>query len=296
MDSEIEKLQKLINAGEITSNQYLIVLLSVQWTQKIDDYYQSNNFVVDVDVIFVKHKPIILEGIDCSKTPYVDHYGNQVFANLKNIRLTLYGLDSTIRIAPGNYNIKIEIYNEVKLTINKSVIQSSTIIGESQSTITIGRSYIESDSLIIAHIQCTVTIGDKCHILKNAIIVSHSQLVISDGCLISKYCVLQAGDGHTIFDLETKKPLENSKYKIKGIIIHEHVWIGIRVTVLDHTEIGIGSVIGAQSVVKGTFPNNCVIAGTPGKIIRKNISWSYNRSNNIQDCEGFTNFTVDTPD
>ena len=124
--------------------------------------------------------------------------------------------------------------------------------------------------------------------------VSHSELSIAEDCLISKYSVIQAGDGHTIFDLKTNKPLDYSKYPTNGIVIHKHVWIGIRVTILDHTEIGEGSIIGAQSVVKGSFPNNCIIAGTPGKIIRTDISWSHNKSNNIKDCNGYTNPTNQT--
>lgn len=31
--------------------------------------------------------------------------------------------------------------------------------------------------------------------------------------------------------------------------------------------------VGLGSIVKGTFPNNCIVAGVPAKIIKKDIAW-----------------------
>lgn len=47
----------------------------------------------------------------------------------------------------------------------------------------------------------------------------------------------------------------------------------------DNYEIGIKttlvttSIVGAETVVKGKFPNNCVIAGNPAKIVKKDVTW-----------------------
>lgn len=60
------------------------------------------------------------------------------------------------------------------------------------------------------------------------------------------------------------------------IVIGNHVWIGLRSTILYNTEIGDGSIIGACSLVKGAIPNNCIAAGNPAKVIRRDISWSRN--------------------
>jgi acetyltransferase-like isoleucine patch superfamily enzyme len=46
------------------------------------------------------------------------------------------------------------------------------------------------------------------------------------------------------------------------------VWIGSRVTILPGTEIGRNSIVGAGAVVKGVFPENVIIAGNPGKVIK----------------------------
>lgn len=76
-------------------------------------------------------------------------------------------------------------------------------------------------------------------------------------------------DAHSIFDIYT-----NSQINKENIItIKSHVWLGIKSTVLSSAEIGEGSIVGANSVVNKKFPNNCTIAGSPAKLLRKNIAW-----------------------
>lgn len=60
------------------------------------------------------------------------------------------------------------------------------------------------------------------------------------------------------------------------IEIGDGTWFGINATVLPNTVIGKNCVIAAHAVVKGTFPDNCVIAGIPARIVKK-----YNREKNV---------------
>src|SRR5690606_37571054 len=52
-----------------------------------------------------------------------------------------------------------------------------------------------------------------------------------------------------------------------------HVWLARRSVCLGGTRIGAGSVVGFGSIVKGRFPNNVVIAGSPARVVRKDIAW-----------------------
>lgn len=51
-----------------------------------------------------------------------------------------------------------------------------------------------------------------------------------------------------------------------GVKIGKNCWIGAKVTILDGTIIGDNSVVAAGAVVRGQFPDNCVIGGFRQKL------------------------------
>ena len=51
------------------------------------------------------------------------------------------------------------------------------------------------------------------------------------------------------------------------ISIGDNVFVGMNVTILPGTTVGNGTIIGSGSVVKGTIPDNVVVAGNPAKVI-----------------------------
>jgi len=55
---------------------------------------------------------------------------------------------------------------------------------------------------------------------------------------------------------------------IADINIGDNIWIGDGAVILAGSEIGSGCIIGANSVVKGKFPKNCLVAGVPAKVVR----------------------------
>jgi lipopolysaccharide O-acetyltransferase len=61
------------------------------------------------------------------------------------------------------------------------------------------------------------------------------------------------------------------------VTIGDNVWIGDNVVILGPATIGRGSIIGANSLVRGMFQENCIVAGTPAKVIKvfnaKTHSW-----------------------
>ena len=80
---------------------------------------------------------------------------------------------------------------------------------------------------------------------------------------------IRTDDAHPIFNIETGERINMPS----SISIGNHVWIGIRAVILGGTTIGDGSVIGMGSIVKDQFPNNCILVGTPAKIVRRDVAW-----------------------
>lgn len=64
--------------------------------------------------------------------------------------------------------------------------------------------------------------------------------------------------------------------KTKKVHIGENCLIGMNSVILPGTQLGKHTIVGACSVVSGTFPDYVVIAGSPAKIIKQ-----YNTSNGI---------------
>jgi acetyltransferase-like isoleucine patch superfamily enzyme len=99
------------------------------------------------------------------------------------------------------------------------------------------------------------------------VIIQHG-LKIGEQCSISWHCQFLDEDFHEV-NYEGKKEITD-----KRIIIGDGVWIGNHVSIYKGSVIGSRSVVASNSVVKGRFEEeNVIIAGSPAKIIKRNIIW-----------------------
>lgn len=89
-------------------------------------------------------------------------------------------------------------------------------------------------------------------------------------CMFSSDIAIWASDTHQIIDKDTHKVVNAAK---KGVVIGDHVWCGTRCTILKGSNIQNNSIIGAASVVSGSFEPNVIIAGNPAKQIKSGVSW-----------------------
>lgn len=99
--------------------------------------------------------------------------------------------------------------------------------------------------------------------------VEGTSVTLGDDVMIATGVRIRSDDGHPIFDVQDGKRVNISR----SIDVGEHVWLGIDSFLLGGAKIGSGSVVGARSLVTKEFPNNCVVAGTPAKEIRRDIAW-----------------------
>ena len=121
----------------------------------------------------------------------------------------------------------------------------------------------------------TITIGEHCGLTGKTELaaIEGTKITIGNRCLFSNHITFRTGDSHSIVDLQGKRcnPSES-------IFIHDHVWIGADVVCLKGVEIAEDSVVGTRSLVTKKFTEpNCVIAGSPAKLVRKDTTWSGER-------------------
>lgn len=92
-----------------------------------------------------------------------------------------------------------------------------------------------------------------------------NSISIGKDVIISKNVIIRDSDNHNI--------LSSNFEKTKPIVIKDHVWIGMNVTILKGVTIGEGSVIAAGSVVTHDIPKHCLGAGVPCRVKKGNIVW-----------------------
>jgi len=137
-----------------------------------------------------------------------------------------------------------------------------------RSTITLGNNtFIGPGVRIIIGQEGKVSIGKNTFITSNTKIFCKKSIEIGDDCSISWGIEIMDSDFHTVI-VGTDEIV-----KTKPIKIGDHVWIGSGAKIIKCVNIGNNSIIAANAVVTKDVPNNCIAAGNPAMIIKKNINW-----------------------
>ena len=114
--------------------------------------------------------------------------------------------------------------------------------------------------------QPVLTIGDNSSLQHAVHVYCVKKLTIGKGALIASGCMITDNDHGTDpeGDLYVRQPLTPSPTQIE-----DYVWLGENVCVLSGSHIGERSIIGANSVVKGSIPAYSIAVGNPAKVIKQ---------------------------
>ena len=114
-------------------------------------------------------------------------------------------------------------------------------------------------------------IGDRCVIGRGSHIIAHHSLVIGDDVFTGPYVyITDQNHGYADPDMPIGRQLPLNA----AVRIGAGSWIGAGAVVLPGTCIGRNVVIAAGSVVRGTVPDRCVVAGVPARVIRRYVPGS----------------------
>lgn len=264
---------------------------------------QEFGYEEEHDFIYHAHKPIIVD--EDKKMNYVDKYGNKIIGDATGCEIIFYGYNATIEIGKQckiDKQVSIRLYNSSKLKIgdNVTIDKEQEWVIDNYGVFRVGdQARIEKDGSIFCGSRAKITIDKAVSIGRRCWLNADYQGVIEIGkeCMISHDVVIRTNDGHGIFDIESGKNICNQRVDLKQnqVSIDEHVWIGTKAVILYGTRIRKGSVVGASSITKRDYPNNCIIAGIPGRVIKKNIAWS--KESDIKDIgqidKGYISYTLE---
>lgn len=96
---------------------------------------------------------------------------------------------------------------------------------------------------------------------------------INRGCCLDLRGPLSIGDNVSISPdvaiITTQHDFADPAFSLqsRGVLIEDHVWIGIRATILPGSTIGRGAVVAAGAVVSGRVAPMSVVAGVPARPI-----------------------------
>ena len=117
--------------------------------------------------------------------------------------------------------------------------------------------------------QGMISFGQNFAANQNFSAFSNTLIRFGNDCITGWNVNLRDSDGHNITNsaglmLNPNKPIE----------IGNNVWLSSHCDILKGSKIGDNSIVGFRTLVAGKFEeSNVIIAGVPGKIIKKDIFW-----------------------
>lgn len=198
------------------------------------------------------------------------------------VSITDKGLQNAVNTpkeAKGSVSILIEGDNN---TVNISNLRHVTNL---EITIIGNNGVFEIDPRRLGNLRVLIKNGARVLIKKDtsiegAYILADNGKEISIGrdCMLSYNVQLRTTDAHGIYSIETGERLNLAG----NISIDDHVWIGQAALISKGTKIGRNSIIGASSFLQNTeYPHSCIVAGTPGKLIRTGVVWDRRQAERV---------------
>ena len=118
-----------------------------------------------------------------------------------------------------------------------------------------------------------ISVGDRVAFSKDVHISCIDRIYIGNGVLFGSHVYVSdhnhgryAGDHQSNPD---EPPAERELALGGAVIIGDNVWIGDNVVIVGPTRIGAGTIVAANSIVKGDIPSFMMIAGAPAKPIKQ---------------------------
>ena len=171
---------------------------------------------------------------------------NYLRYKFKNRQVRFNGYTIIAELGSSSIKLGTGVINSTPESNNIGLWQRTGIIAKDGGKIVIGNNFGISGSTIYS--MLSITIGDN--------------------VLVGGNCKIIDNDFHPIALEDRRQGLNGDRIKKAPIVIGDDCFIGMNSIILKGTTLGNNVIVGAGSVVHGQFPDNCIVAGNPAKIIK----------------------------
>ncbi len=184
-----------------------------------------------------------------------------IVVSRKTILSSLSGTASVTKIKPGIIRIGFGTVDMIDYKYHRTILHVTGHISFD------GKCNIGKGSRIM--VDGELNLGQDFRISADSTIICNKNITIGDFSTIAWETLLMDTDQHAIYDSDgqTINPDE-------AVSIGNRVWIGARSVILKGSLIANGSIVGANSTItKKYHDEKVIIAGSPTKIIKRDITW-----------------------
>lgn len=166
----------------------------------------------------------------------------------------------------GSINFNGHKNSSIFLAPNARLEEGAISVCGDNATVFIGNGRLGRAIVSIYH-DCTFYLGSNGYIngfgdKQRIQIAEKTAVIIGDRCWFSYPLEISTSDVHLIFDIKTKRRMNQSQ----SIYIGDHVWLGRDVRIYKGARISSGSIVATKAFLSSKlYPSHSVIAGVPGK-------------------------------
>lgn len=183
-----------------------------------------------------------------------------------------------IRFVSLKGNVTLHAKN-LRMGMIKIGSQGSDMFPSSETVLNIqGNIHIEDrlvlgmGSSIVSLLNSTIKFGHNAILGANNLMYCEKNIKIGNDFLTSWNCQIMDSDTHKVIDINTNecKPIA------QDVIVGDSVWLGNGVIVNKGTQFASKTIVASRSLCNKDytlFGENCVLAGSPAKVVANNKRW-----------------------
>lgn len=108
-----------------------------------------------------------------------------------------------------------------------------------------------------------LTLGSNVYVAYGCWFMAGERITIEDDVIFGPYCVVVSSNHARL-----ERSFRYGKPALEPIHISSGTWIAAHVTITAGARVGRGTLIAANSVIRGEIPDNVLAAGQPAKVIK----------------------------